>query len=66
MGEAALHIVNARSLPHTAQRDEAMSEKEQGERFFQLGFGKKHMKKHQKQRQRVLQQPLLERHWRTQ
>lgn len=65
-GEAALHIVNARSLPRTAQRDEATLEKEQGEGAFQPGFGRKHTKKHQKQRQRVLQQPLLEIHWRTQ
>lgn len=58
MGEAALHIVNARCLPHMAQGDEAMSEKEQGEEAFQPGFGRKHMKEHQKQRQRVLQLPF--------
>lgn len=68
MGEAALHIVNVRPLPHRAQRDEATSEKEEG--AFQPGFGRKHMKKHQKQRKRGLQQPLeatvLEKLWRTQ
>lgn len=62
MDEAALHIVNTRSLPHTAHRDELTSEKEQGEGDCEPGFGRKHMKEHQKQRQRVYSSHCREGH----